>query len=150
MASTVTSATLTVQIQENIELNGTKRGSKITHTFGSIAQIDERIMSVPTYDVDVLLLSSSAGAGTYTTSTFKYARLTNLDDENFLTVTVLSGSSGSKCVQKLLPKTSMMLCSPALSGSSAGVTFGAFSNFTAVKANADSASVDMSLFIATT
>ena len=150
MASTVTSATLTVQIQENIELNGTKRGSKITHTFAEIAQIDERIMSVPVYDVNVLLLSSSAGAGTYATSTFKYARLTNLDDENFLTVTVLSGSSGSTCVQKLPPKTSMMLCSSALSGSSAGVAFDAFNDFTAVKASADSASVDMSLFIATT
>ena len=150
MASTITSATLKVQIEEDIELNGTKRGSKIVHSFTEIGQIDERIMTVPTYDVDVLLLSSSAGAGTYKTSTFKYARLTNLDDENYLTISVLSGSSGSKSVQKLLPKTSMVLCSSAISGSSEGTAFGAFSDLTAVKASANSSSVDLSLFIATT
>ena len=150
MASTVDSATLKVQIQEDIELNGTKRGAKIVHSFKNITQIDERILTVPTYSVNVLLLSGAAGAGTYETSSFKYARLTNLDDANFLTVTVSSGSAGSKLVQKLGPKTSMILTSPSISGSSAGVTFDAFSNFTAVKASADTASVDMSLFVATT
>ncbi len=150
MASTVDSATLKVQIQEDITLNGVKRGDKVVHTFSNITQVDERVLTVPTYEVDVLMLSGAAAAGTYETSTFKYARLTNLDDTNFLTVSVLSGSDGSKCVQKLSPKTSMVLTSPAMSGSSAGVTFGAFSNFTNVKATADTASVDMSLFVATT
>ena len=150
MASTVDSATLKVQIQEDITLNGTKRGAKIVHNFKSITQVDERVMTVPTYDVNVLLLSGAAGAGTYETDSFKYARLTNLDDTNFLTVTVLSGSAGSKSVQKLLPKTSMILTSPSLSGSSEGTAFGAFSDFTAVKASADSASIDLSLFVATT
>ena len=126
MASTVTSATLKVQIQEDIDINGTKRGAKIVHSFSDIAQVDERIMSVPTHEVSVLLLSSSAGAGTYKTSTFRYARLTNLDDTNYLTITLLSGSAGSKNVQKLPPKTSMVLCSAAMSGSSAGTAFGAF------------------------
>ena len=150
MASTVDTATLKVQIQEDITLNGVKRGDKIIHTFNSIAQVDERVLTVPTYEVDVLILSGAAAAGTYETDTFKYARLTNLDDTNFLTVSVLSGSSGSKLVQKLLPKTSMVLTSPSVSGSSEGNTFGAFSNFTNVKATADSASIDMSLFVATT
>lgn len=150
MATTVSSATLKVQIQESIELNGTDRGSKIVHSFSNIGQIDERILTVPTYDVDVLLLSSSAAAGTYTTNSFKYARLTNLDDENYLTITVLSGSAGSTSVQKLLPKTSMVLCSSAISGSSEGTSFGAFSDFTAIKASANSSSVDMSLFVAAT
>tara|TARA_B100001094_G_scaffold317691_1_gene360397 strand:+ start:259 stop:717 length:459 start_codon:yes stop_codon:yes gene_type:complete len=152
MASTVTSATLKVQIQEDIELNGTTRGSKIIHQFSEIAQIDERIMTIPTHDVDVLLLSSSAGAGTYETSTFKYARFTNLDDENFLTITATAGASDSVAVQKLPPKSSMIITSPAISGSAGGVEVGGntFSNFTAVKASANSSSVDMSLFIATT
>ncbi len=150
MASTVDSATLKVQIQEDITLNGVKRGDKVVHTFGSIAQIDERVLTVPTYEVDVLLLSGAAAAGTYETSTFKYARLTNLDDSNFLTVSVVSGSAGSKCVQKLPPKASMVLMSPAMSGSSDGTTFGSFSNFTNVKAEASTASIDVSLFVATT
>lgn len=152
MATTVTSATLKVQIQEDIELNGTTRGSKIIHQFAQIAQIDERIMTVPTHDVDVLLLSSSAGAGTYKTSTFKYARLTNLDDENYLTITAVAGAADSVAVQKLPPKSSMIITSPSISGSAAGVEVGGntFSNFTSVKASANSSSIDMSLFIATT
>jgi len=151
MATTVTSATLKVQIQENIELNGTTRGSKIIHEIASIAQIDERVMTVPTHDVNVLILSSSAGAGTYSTSTFKYARFTNLDDENYLTITVVSGSDGSAAVQKLPPKSSMIMTSPSISGSSGGLeSSNQFSDFTAVKASANSSSVDMSLFIATT
>ena len=150
MASTIDKATLKVQILEDIELNGVKRGSRQYHTFNDIKQIDERILTVPTHEVSVLLLSSSAGAGTYATSSFKYARLTNLDNENFLSITMLSGSAGSKSVQKLPPKSSMIITSLALSGSSAGVTFGSYSNITAVKANANGAAVDLSLFVATT
>jgi len=150
MASTIDAATLKVQIIEDIELNGVKRGSRSYHTFSDIKQIDERVMTIPTYEVDVLILSSSAAAGTYSTDSFKYARLTNLDDTNFVSITLLSGSAGSKSVQKLLPKTSMMITSPALSGSSAGDTFGSFSSMTAVKASSDSAAVDLSLFVATT
>jgi hypothetical protein len=150
MASTISTATLQVQILEDIELNGVKRGSRAYHTFANIKQIDERILTVPPYEVDILLLSSSAAAGTYATNSFKYARLTNLDDTNYVSITLLSGSQGSKSVQKLLPKTSMMITDLALSGSSAGVSFGSFNDITAVKASANSANVDLSLFVATT
>jgi hypothetical protein len=150
MASTIDTATLKVQILEDIELNGVKRGSRSYHTFSNIKQIDERILTVPTYEVDILLLSSSAAAGTYSTNSFRYARLTNLDDTNYVSITLLSGSQGSKSVQKLLPKTSMMLTDLALSGSSSGVSFGSFNDITAVKASANSAAIDLSLFVATT
>ena len=150
MATTVDKATLKVQIVEDIELNGVKRGSRQFHNIANISQIDERILTVPTHEVNVLLLSSSAGAGTYDTSSFKYARLTNLDNQNYLSVTMLSGSGGSKAVQKLPPNSSMIITSLALSGSSAGVTFGSFNNITAVKASANSSAIDLSLFVATT
>ena len=82
MASTVDSATLKVQIKEDITLNGTKRGAQLMHEFKEITQVDERVLTVPTYEVGVLLLSSSAGPGTYESGSFKYARITNLDDKN--------------------------------------------------------------------
>lgn len=150
MATTIEKANLKVQIVEDIELNGVKRGSRLFQTIADITQIDERILTIPTHEVDVLLLSSSAGAGTYETSSFKYARLTNLDNQNFLSVTMLSGSAGSKTVQKLPPNSSLLITSLAMSGSSAGVTFGSFSNITAVKASANTAAIDLSLFVATT
>ena len=150
MATTVTAATLSVFIQEEITLNGVKQGAKVQHNIPQIKQVDERVLTVPTHEVNVLLLSSSAGAGTYATNSFKYARLTNLDDTNFLRVSLISGSAGSVLVQKLPPKRSMIFTSTAISGSSAGVTFGAFSDFTSVKAKADSSAVDLGIFVATT
>ncbi len=150
MATTVSAATLTVFIQEEITLNGVKQGAKVQHDIPKIKQVDERVLTIPTHQVNVLILSSSAGAGTYATQNFKYARLTNLDDANFLRVSLISGSSGSILTQKLPPKRSMIFTSTSISGSSAGVTFGAFSDFTSINAKADSSAIDLGLFIATT
>ena len=150
MATTVSAATLNIFIQEEITLNGVKQGAKVQHTIPQVKQVDERVLTVPTHEVNVLLLSSSAGAGTYATQNFKYARLTNLDDTNFLRVTLLSGSSGSVLTQKLPPKRSMIFTSTSISGSSAGVSFDAFSDFTTVKAKADSSAIDLGIFVATT
>ena len=150
MASTISAATLSVFIQEEITLNGVKQGAKIQHDFPQIKQVDERVLTIPTHEVNVLLLSSSAGAGTYSTNNFKYARITNLDDTNFLRVTLLSGSAGSVLTQKLPPKRSMIFTSTSISGSSAGVSFDAFSDFTTVKAKADSSAIDLGIFVATT
>tara|TARA_B100000579_G_scaffold333867_1_gene284387 strand:+ start:221 stop:673 length:453 start_codon:yes stop_codon:yes gene_type:complete len=150
MATTVTKATLSVQILEDITLNGTKHGSKTIHEFQQIAQVDERILSIPTYEVSVLNLSSSDGAGTYNTDKIRYVRLTNLDNKNFLRLEFASGSVGSQFDVKLSPNTSYIFTNASVSGSSAGVTFGSFSDITTVKAKADSSAVDLGLFVATT
>ena len=150
MATTVTAATLSIFIQEEITLNGVKQGAKVQHTIPQIKQVDERVLTIPTHEVDVLILSSSAGAGTYATNNFKYARITNFDDTNFLRVSFVSGSSGSILTQKLPPKRSMIFTSTSISGSSAGVSFDAFSDFTSVKAKADSSACDLGIFVATT
>ena len=150
MATTVSKATLSVQIQEDITLNGTKQGAKTIHSFQNISQVDERILTVPTYEVAVLKLSSSAGAGTYSTDQVRYVRFTNLDNKNYLRLEFASGSSGSQFDVKLNPNTSYIFTNASLSGSSAGVTFGSFSDITSVKAKADSSSVDLGLFVATT
>tara|TARA_B100000519_G_C14245252_1_gene439539 strand:- start:861 stop:1313 length:453 start_codon:yes stop_codon:yes gene_type:complete len=150
MATTVTKTTLSVQILEDITLNGTKHGSKTIHEFQQIAQVDERILSIPTYEVSVLNLSSSDGAGTYNTDKIRYVRLTNLDNKNFLRLEFASGSAGSQFDVKLNPNTSYIFTNASVSGSSAGVTFGSFSDITTVKAKADTSTIDLGLFVATT
>lgn len=150
MATTVTKATLAVQIDEQITLNGTKQGVKTVHSFQNIAQVDERILTIPTHEVAVLNLSSSAGAGTYATDQVRYARFTNLDSKNFLRLEFASGSSGSQFDLKLQPNTSYIFTNASISGSSGGVTFGSFSDITSVKAKADTASIDLGLFVAST
>ncbi len=150
MATTVTKATLAVQILEDITLNGTQHGSKSIHEYQQISQVDERILSIPTYEVSVLNLSSSDGAGTYDTDKIRYVRLTNLDNKNFLRLEFASGSAGSQFDVKLRPNTSYIFTNASISGSSAGVTFGSFSDITTVKAKADSSAIDLGLFVATT
>jgi hypothetical protein len=44
----------------------------------------------------------------------------------------------------------MIFTSTSISGSSGGVTFDAFSDFTSIKAKANSSAIDLGIFIATT
>lgn len=154
MASTVSTASLKILIQEDITLNNKVMGGKTFQTIQSINEVTERILTVPTHQVPILALSSSAGAGTYDTSKMKYARLTNLDDENWVRLTFRSGSLGVSTTNvydmKLMPQASMMFSSVALSGSAAGASFGTFSSFTSLDATANSSSCEVELFVATT
>ena len=152
MATTLTKTSLKILIQEEVTLNGTVKGGKQTHTITEIKHVDERILSIPTYETAILHLSGASGAGTYQTSKVKYMRMTNLDDSNFVRLSFLSGSGGSsnRFDVKLDPKRSMIFTNASISGTAAGASFGSFSSFTKVSATADTAAVDVSLFVATT
>jgi hypothetical protein len=153
MASTVSTASLKILIQEDITLNNKVMGGKTVHTISSINEVSERILTVPTHQVPILALSSSAGAGTYITNKVRYIRLTNLDDENFVRLTFRSGSLGTSSTNaydvKLEAKRTLMFTSVALSGSATGASFGSFSNFTSLDATANSSACEVELFVAT-
>ena len=156
MATTLDNATLTVQVKEEITLNGRKLGAQNVHEIKSINEVSERILSVPTSQVTILGLSSSVGAGTYITSDVKYIRLTNLDNTNFVRLTFVSGSStddGAKANRfdvKLDAERTMIFTNASMSGSNENLSFSSFSDFTDLKAAADTASVDVELFVAST
>ncbi len=150
MASTLSTATLTVKIQERITLNGTKLGADVEFKTGKIKQVDERILTVATSSETAILnlTGSFASAGTYVTSKVRYVRFTNLDDKNYVRLTFASGSK-NRFDTKLEAGRSMIFTNAAISGSAAGASFGSFTNFTSVKATANSATVDVGLFVAT-
>lgn len=154
MASTIDNATLTVQVREEVTLNNRKLGGQNVHTIKGINEVSERILSVPTSEVTILGLSSTVGAGTYVTSDVKYIRLTNLDNTNFVRLTFVSGSSsdaGAKANRfdvKLEAERSMIFTNASISGSNENLSFSSFSNFTDLKAAADTAAVDVELFVA--
>ena len=95
MASTVTSATLTVNISESITLNGVKRGSGATTTISGIGEVSNRIMSITnsTNGTEIIAISTAAGVGTYDKTAVKYLRITNLDDTNFVVIQFTDSSS---------------------------------------------------------
>jgi len=149
MASTIGNATLTITVNENVKLNGQQVGSKVVQTIGSINEASRRIFSVPTFETEILALSSSAGAGTYITADIQYIRVTNLDDTNFVRLTFTSGSLNRYDV-KLPAKRTAMFTNAGISGSAAGTSFDAFVNFDSMKAAADTAAVDVEMFVAST
>lgn len=147
MSSTYDSATLTVTINEDVKLNGYQVGSKTIHQIGGINEASRRIFSVPTYETTILTLSSSAGAGAYSTNNVKYVRITNLDSVNFLRLSFSSNSLNRYDVQLPAMRTAIF-ASPSISGSAAGNQFDSFVNFDTLKAKADTNNVEIELFVA--
>lgn len=149
MASLVDCATLTLTVNEDVKLNGQQVGSKVVQTISGINEASRRIMTVPTSEVEILALSSSAAAGTYVTSNLQYIRVTNLDDTNFVRLT-FSSTGGNRYDVKLPANRTGMWTSPSISGSDSGASFGSFVDFDSMKAAADTAAVDIELFVAST
>ena len=85
MASTITSATMTVTITEKIVLNGRDQGSKNTLSISSIKDVFKRIITIAAGDDATVLVFKSTTAiadGALDLQNVKYIRITNLDDTN--------------------------------------------------------------------
>jgi hypothetical protein len=149
MATTVNDVTLTVTVNEDVKLNGYQVGSKIVQKIAGINEASRRIMTVPTFETEILALSGTAGKGTYMTSKMQYIRVSNLDDTNFVRLSFVSGSL-NRYDMKVPAKRTAIFTSPSISGSMAGASFNAFVDFDSMKATADTATVDIELFVATT
>ena len=87
MASTLESGTMKVRITEEITLNGRDQGSMNELSIGSINEISKRIVSVPTSEIEIIKMDTTAGAGQFVEGDVRYIRITNKDDTNnvFLT-----------------------------------------------------------------
>ena len=85
MASTISSATLTVTLTESVTLNGSNQGSTNTVTISSINEIYKRIVTcLANVDTTVAHFNTQVDvedSGKDTQDT-KYIRVTNLDDTN--------------------------------------------------------------------
>ena len=89
MASTISAATLTVTLQESITLNGVDYGEFREIEIGSINEVSSRIVNVPTSKKTVAIFSASTvGVGQHLLANVKYLRITNLDDTNYVEVII--------------------------------------------------------------
>lgn len=72
-------ADFTYFIRERVKLNGVERGTNVERTIEGINYADSRVMSIPNGEVtEIINLDNLPGAGTFVSSSVKYARLTNL------------------------------------------------------------------------
>ena len=78
MASTLSSATMTVRVVESIKLNGTEQGAINTKTISSINEISKRIITITTTESTIATFSSAvASAGHYIAADVRYIPFIN-------------------------------------------------------------------------
>lgn len=145
MATTITNATLTVQRIESVTLNGKEYGNTNTTTFANINEVDQRIVTIPTSEVSVVVLGTAVAAGTFVRTALKFLRIINKDDTNFISLHITSATDD---VWLKIPAGGEFTLGAGLI-ESAG-TFSAWADITTISAIADTAAVDIEYFIALT
>jgi len=148
MATTVTAADLTVTITESYTLNGVSYGNTTNKRFSSNGQVLQRIMNVSTSDPAIINFGAADAAGQVTVGDYKYFRITNLDDTNFITLTLFNGTDSF--FYKLLAGDVFLLMSNEMDAIASSTTFGAFADITQIKADADTAACDIEIIAVTT
>ncbi len=88
MATTVTTATLTVEVKETMTLNGALYDHTITKAISGIGNVSKRIHTIPAATTVTLATFASTGDGAnFDVEDLKYMRITNLDDGEGLILT---------------------------------------------------------------
>jgi hypothetical protein len=157
MASTITSAAMKVTIVEQIILNGRDQGSKNELSISGINEISKRIVTITTAESTIATFSTAvASAGHYVAADVRYIRFTNKDDTNFITLTFRNQDNDEAAI-KLDAGQSFIWNGDNANGMTAvlnatedadaasSTNFGSLTN---IQADADTASCDLEVFIA--
>ena len=147
MATTVTAADLTVSITESYTLNGVSYGNTLNKTYTSNGHVIQRVMNVSTSDPAVLNFGAADAAGQVAVANYKYFRVTNLDDTNFITLTLFNGTDSF--FYKVAAGDTILLMSNEMDAIASSTTFGAFADITQIKADADTAACDIEIIAVT-
>jgi len=76
-------ANFTYFIRERVKLEGVERGTNVEIRIPSISYADNRVMNIPSGSVtEVINVDNLPGAGQFVSSSIKYARITNLSNDN--------------------------------------------------------------------
>ena len=153
MTSTLTAATLTVKIHESISLNGKDQGATTSLSLSSINEISKRIVTVTTTEATILTFSSAIGQGTYVAANVKYIRFTNLDDTNHIMLTFKDEDNTEFRVK--VDKGQSFIYNGDISGgvvdtmkANGSALASGLADLYDVTADADTASCDMEIFVA--
>ena len=156
----ISASRLTCTVSESITLNGQQFGNTIQTTHANISEVRQFVTTIPTSEK--LLYKTAASIPTDGSATaleldhdlVQYVRITNADFGNSLNV-LLENEDGDEFMYKVNPQTSFLLGTHAecMEGTTGGAdvtigTYDATSAITNVSASANTASVDIEVFIA--
>ena len=159
----VTAATLTTTVSESVTLNGKTFGNSITKTHASVKIVREQIITVPNDALVTLYEAADSASGTtFDEDLIVYARITNTDTTNFIGLHIIT-DTGQEAIYKVNPGCSFVLNAHAdafdteddVSDANPDITAEDFSSSTGndivkISADANTASVDVDVFIAAT
>ena len=148
MASTVTASTLTVSLTESINLNGQEMGATNTNTIASINEVSKRIVTavIDTNGTEIYKGAATVGAGQFISANVKYIRITNLDDTNYVTLHVEGNAHYAQ--HKLEAGKSYILNTPVGFDNNADIDNYSPETITTIQAKANTAAVDLEVFVA--
>lgn len=139
-------ANFTYFIRERVKLEGVERGTNVEIRIPSISYADNRIMNIPSGSTtEVINVDNLPGAGQFVSSSIKYARLTNLSDDN---INLQISGSTSEQHYLLSPSGSFMFSSEYVNETFNDFEYG---DLRSIKAQSiDSAGSTLGYFIALT
>jgi hypothetical protein len=150
MATTLTTSTIKILIKEEISLNGKNEGSEIGLSISSIKNISRRLVSTDgTSETTIISFGAAPAGGTFVEGDVRYVRVTNLDDTNYATINI-EGDSSTDFSVRLDPGSSHLLVSSSTTGvvDYGSISGGALQDLTSIKATANTAAVDLEVFVA--
>lgn len=150
MATTVNTATLTVNVTEQITLNGVAYDQTVTKTISDVAQISKRVLSLGASGSHAIASFSKTPTGaSYDSDDVKYLRVTNLDDTNAVIVNITNGADAAIAVN-LNAGDSFVMFDDSFDGNATGtVITGSLHEIEAIYVATPASEVDVELVVAT-
>ena len=152
-------ATLTVTHTEALTLNGATQGGSNTKSITGINSASKRIFTITTNEATIATFSGAvSSAGHFNDGTVRYIRITNLHATYFVALTLTNGSNdefafkldaGQSFVLFGDNSTGMELIFNATQNADAA-SHTALGSLTTIQADAETSTVDIEMFIATT
>ena len=152
MATTVIAEDLTVTVTESYTLNGVNYGNTMNKTFTSNGEVIQRIMTIAAQSrgsawTNIINFGAADAAGVADITNYKYFRIKNLDNTNFLELRV-TGTADSFFV-KIKAGETFLLMDNEIDAAASSTTVGTLTDITQIGANANTDAIDIE-FIAVT
>tara|TARA_Y100001938_G_C7926974_1_gene347381 strand:+ start:280 stop:738 length:459 start_codon:yes stop_codon:yes gene_type:complete len=150
MASTVTPATLTVTLTEAITLNGAAANTSNVLSIASVGTVTRKIYTASTAAYDAILTFAARASGSaYVRADTKYVRITNLDNANYVSVRIKNAAGSPEYgAVRLQPGQSFILGPDYQFSVNSGSTAAGFDEINEIQVIANSADVDVELYVA--
>ena len=133
-------ATLKTTLTETLTLNGKAYGNTISNDITGVENVYQTIITIPTASVAILeFTASNPGLGSIVDGRLKYFRVTNLDSTNYIDIAL---DNGGDYYQRVKAGETFVLTDDQVN------TGTGFATLDLIKASADTASVNVEIFIA--